>query len=159
MADIIAIKEPVTEQKEDEQAANKMLEDTGHVTGIGGVFFRARGDQQVLNDWYEKNLGMKFDHGMAILNWSDEKDKEDGVTAWKTAPDTTEWFAPSKSEFMINYRVDNLDKIHERLKASNAEIIKGPETYDYGKFLSVLDPDGNRVELWEPPALGSRDKK
>lgn len=124
----------------------------GRVTGIGGVFLKSQGDGKALADWYEKNLGLQIDAriGVAIINWSDDKAKEHGVTAWRTFPKDTDNFEPSKSDFMINYRVDSIDKIHERLKANGVNILKGPESYDYGKFLWIMDPEGNKVELWEP---------
>lgn len=151
----------------DDQAAKELLNcvndcieaqqnKTGKVTGIGGVFFQVKGDEKVLADWYEKNLGMDIKSGFAVIQWSDDKGEDKGQTAWKVAKDTSTWFAPSKSDFMINYRVDNLDAIHERLKKNGAEIVQGPEDYDYGRFLRVMDPDGNKLELWEPKQINGR---
>lgn len=148
--------------KSDASAANEMLncvqdclsQDNreGKVTGIGGVFLKSKGDGRALADWYDKNLGLHIDDrsGVAILNWSDDLAKESGVTAWRTFPKDTNNFEPSNSDFMINYRVDSIEKIHERLKANGVNILKGPESYDYGKFLWIMDPEGNKVELWEP---------
>lgn len=115
----------------------------------------------MLRDWYEENLGLKIDKniGVAKLMWSDDKADDGGVTAWAPSAKTEEWFSPGKPEFMINYRVDNIQAIHERLKKNNANIVQGPESYENGKFLWVLDPDGNKVELWEPRRWNDKNKQ
>jgi predicted enzyme related to lactoylglutathione lyase len=121
------------------------------VTGIGGVFLKSRGKGAELSAWYEKNLGIKLESwGGAILNWTDDKRVDDGQTVWTTADHDTKWFSPSESSFMINYRVDNMDEMLEQLKQNGVEIVKGPDTDFNGKFAWIMDPDGNKVELWEP---------
>jgi predicted enzyme related to lactoylglutathione lyase len=123
------------------------------VTGIGGVFFKSANSAS-LYDWYEKHLGIKQDvpgQG-ASFHWRDAKDPEKpGMTAWSIFPETTKYFDPSKSTFMINYRVENLDALLEVLRAEGVEIDPKREDADYGRFAWITDPEGNKIELWEPP--------
>lgn len=124
------------------------------VTGIGGVFFKSKGDHKALAEWYQKNLGMSPEvWGGVILKWPDDHANDKGVTVWHVAEPNTKWFAPSDASFMINYRVDDLDGMLANLRASGVEILKGPDSDDNGKFAWILDPDGNKVELWEPKAM------
>ena len=128
------------------------------VTGIGGIFFKSKNPQQ-LYDWYEKQLGIQREpHGQgASFPWRELKGADtsepgpEGLTTWCIFPETTKYFGASKAGFMINYRVDNLDALLEDLKKSGVEIDPHREDYDYGRFAWITDPDGNRVELWEPP--------
>lgn len=132
---------------------------TAKVTGIGGVFFKAKGDPKALADWYEKNLGMKLEPwGGAILRWKDDTAEDGGGTAWHVHDAKTDHFEPSKSNFMINYRIDNMDGLIAQLKANGTKIEKGPESHENGKFLWVIDPDGNKVELWEPKIWDEKNK-
>ena len=120
------------------------------VTGIGGVFFKAR-DPKALAAWYATHLGFDLaDFGGAILKWPDDAREDGGLTVWHVAQSDTEWFAPSPSPFMINYRVDDLDALLSQLEAADVEIVSGPETHPNGKFAWIMDPDRNKVELWEP---------
>jgi predicted enzyme related to lactoylglutathione lyase len=121
------------------------------VTGIGGVFFKSAGKGPELAAWYQKNLGLDLESwGGAILKWPDDKADDGGLTVWSAADNDTKWFSPSESSFMINYRVDNLDELLEQLKQNGVEIISGPQADDNGKFAWIMDPDKNKVELWEP---------
>ena len=121
------------------------------VTGIGGVFFKSRGDHTALRTWYQKHLGMPLESwGGAMLKWPEDRAKDDGVTVWQVAERDTKWFAPSDASFMINYRVDDLDEMVASLRAAGVQILKGPDADDTGKFAWIADPDGNKVELWEP---------
>ena len=121
------------------------------VTGIGGVFIKSSKDKDVLNAWYRDNLGINFqDWGGAILEWAEDKQVDGGQTVWTTADPDSKWFAPSESSFMINYRVDDLDGLLTRFKENGVEIVKGPDDDFNGRFAWVMDPDGNKVELWEP---------
>jgi predicted enzyme related to lactoylglutathione lyase len=121
------------------------------VTGIGGVFFKSRGDNAALAAWYQKHLGMTPEPwGGTVLRWADDPARDQGATVWHVAEGDTKWFAPSDASFMINYRVDNLGELLANLKSNGVEILKGPEADDHGKFAWIMDPDGNKVELWEP---------
>lgn len=121
------------------------------VTGIGGVFFKSTGDSAALAAWYRKHLGMSVeDFGGAILRWPDDKAGDGGLTVWHVAKKDSKWFSPSTSSFMINYRVDDLDGLLAQLRAGGVEIVQGPDADENGKFAWIMDPDGNKVELWEP---------
>jgi predicted enzyme related to lactoylglutathione lyase len=124
------------------------------VTGIGGVFFKSAGKGSELAAWYEKNLGISLESwGGAILKWTEDKVVDGGLTVWRTANADSKWFAPSESSFMINYRVDDMDELLDQLKQNGVEILKGPDAEENGKFAWIMDPDGNRIELWEPAAM------
>ena len=130
------------------------------ITGIGGVFFKSRGDNAALAAWYQKHLGLPLEEsfGGAILRWPDDKAEDGGLTVWHVAGKESQWFAPSDSPFMINYRVDNLEEMIAQLRADGVEIISGPESHENGKFAWVMDPEGNKVELWEPMPWDEKDK-
>jgi predicted enzyme related to lactoylglutathione lyase len=129
------------------------------VTGIGGVFIKSKGKGSELAEWYEKNLGLSLESwGGSILKWTDDKAVDGGMTVWSPADSDTKWFSPSESSFMINYRVDNLDEMLASLKENGVEIVKGPDTDFNGKFAWVMDPDGNKVELWEPMVAEENDE-
>lgn len=121
------------------------------VTGIGGVFFKSTGDNAELAAWYKEHLGMTLeDFGGAILKWADDKAEDGGLTVWHVAEKGSEWFSPSNASFMINYRVDDLGELLDQLRARDVQIIQGPESHENGRFAWIMDPDGNKVELWEP---------
>ena len=121
------------------------------VTGIGGIFFKSRNKASELASWYQKNLGLNLENwGGAILRWPEDKAEDGGLTVWSAADSDTKWFSPSESPFMINYRVDNLDELLEQLKQNGVEIVSGPQSDDNGKFAWIMDPDNNKVELWQP---------
>jgi len=129
------------------------------VTGIGGVFFKSRNDRAALAAWYQKHLGMTLEgFGGAILRWPDDKAEDNGLTVWHIAEKESQWFSPSDSAFMINYRVDNLGEMIAQLRADGVEVIRGPESHENGKFAWVMDPDGNKVELWEPMIWDEKNK-
>lgn len=129
------------------------------VTGIGGVFFKSRKDNAALSAWYEKHLGMPLESwGGAILKWPEDTAEDRGLTVWHVAEKDSEWFSPSDSAFMINYRVDNLGELIESLRAQGVEIIAGPESHENGKFAWIMDPDGNKIELWEPMNWDEKNK-
>lgn len=120
------------------------------VTGIGGVFFKCK-DPKAMNAWYKTHLGMDTnDYGFGF-EWREEADPEKkGTTQWSAFPETTKYFEPSSKEFMINYRVHNLEALIVQLKEEGVTILDEMETYDYGKFVHILDAEGNKIELWEP---------
>jgi predicted enzyme related to lactoylglutathione lyase len=129
------------------------------VTGIGGVFFKSTGDNAALAAWYQKHLGMPLEAwGGAILRWPEDRAEDRGLTVWHVAEKDTQWFSPSGASFMINYRVDNLVELLAQLRASGIEAIQGPESHENGKFAWILDPDGNKVELWEPMNWDEKNK-
>jgi predicted enzyme related to lactoylglutathione lyase len=130
------------------------------VTGIGGVFFKTTNDHKALAAWYREHLGMALeDFGGAILRWPDDKAEDRGATVWHVAAKDSEWFSPSTSAFMINYRVDNLDEMLAQLAKAGIQPCKGPESHENGKFAWLLDPDGNKVELWEPMIWDDKNKQ
>lgn len=124
-------------------------ESHGKVTGIGGVFFQSN-DPAALKAWYEKHLGMPMNEHGVMFEWKTLESKR-GVTQWSVMKSGSKYFAPSKSPLMINYRVDNLQAMVKRLKEEKVEVLDSIEVTDYGNFVHVLDGDGNKVELWEPP--------
>jgi catechol 2,3-dioxygenase-like lactoylglutathione lyase family enzyme len=124
------------------------------VTGIGGVFFKSKGDPTALAAWYQQHLGMAPEAwGGVVLRWPDDHAEDKGLTVWHVAKHDTAWFAPSDASFMINYRVDDLGALLDNLRASGIPILKGPDVDVNGAFAWILDPDGNKVELWEPKAM------
>ena len=130
------------------------------VTGIGGVFFKSRGDHAALAAWYRRHLGMPLeDWGGAILRWPQDTAEDRGVTVWHVAATDSEGFSPSTSSFMINYRVDDLGGLLEQLRADGVAIVKGPESHENGKFAWIMDPDGNKIELWEPKTWDEKNKE
>jgi catechol 2,3-dioxygenase-like lactoylglutathione lyase family enzyme len=129
------------------------------ITGVGGVFFKSKGDSAALAAWYQKHLGLPVaDFGGAVLRWPDDKAEDRGLTVWHVAPSDTKWFSPSSSSFMVNYRVDDLHELLAQLRAAGVEIVAGPEAHENGKFAWILDPDGNKVELWEPQLWDEKNK-
>lgn len=130
------------------------------VTGIGGVFIKSRGKGPELTAWYKEHLGMATEEwGGAILKWGDDVAGDGGMTVWHTADRDSDWFSPSESKFMINYRVDSMDGMIEQLKSAGIEILQEPEYHENGVFAWIMDPEGNKVELWEPKAWDEANKR
>lgn len=128
------------------------------ITGIGGVFFKSKGDHAALAAWYQKHLGLKLEPwGGAVLRWPEDPARDKGATVWHVAKPDTQWFAPSDASFMINYRVDDLGELLANLQAAGIEILKGPQSDEQGKFAWIVDPDGNKVELWEPKSSDQKN--
>lgn len=123
------------------------------VTGIGGIFFKAK-DPGALGAWYKRHLGIDVQEwGGAAFRWTDAEGQPiAGTTAWNVASAESDYFAPSSSPFMINYRVADLHALLEALRAEGCNVLEKTEESEYGKFAWVIDPEGNKVELWEPPA-------
>jgi predicted enzyme related to lactoylglutathione lyase len=120
------------------------------VTGIGGIFFKCK-DPKKMKEWYKTHLGLNTNDYGATFNWrEDENPTQKGSTTWSPFPETTKYFEPSTKDFMINYRVMDLEALVEQLKNEGVTIVDAIETYDYGKFVHILDAEGNKVELWQP---------
>jgi len=127
------------------------------VTGLGGVFFKCD-DPQLMNEWYAKNLGLATSEYGTTFEWRQADDpSKKGSTTWSTFPKDTGYFKPSVKPFMINYRVENIVALVEELKKDNVTVIDEIAEYEYGKFVHVLDPEGNIIELWEPKDDSDQD--
>jgi predicted enzyme related to lactoylglutathione lyase len=119
------------------------------VTGIGGIFFKCK-DPKKVRDWYSKNLGLNTNSYGAVFEWRQGKDTtKKGFTQWSPFKETTKYFEPSTKDFMINYRVENLEVLLTQLKKDSVTIVDKMETAEYGKFIHILDNEGNKIELWE----------
>lgn len=120
------------------------------VTGLGGVFIKCENPQK-MNDWYAKNLGLQIGEYGTTFQWRElDNPSIKGSTAWCTFAKESKYFNPSVKPFMINYRVENLVTMVDELKKENVTIVDEISEYEYGKFVHVLDPEGNIIELWEP---------
>lgn len=120
----------------------------GHITGVGGVFFKAK-DPKTLAAWYRDVLELPVEAwGGAALRY--DAPKHPPVVAWNAFPASTDYFAPSTSGFMINYAVDDMDALLERLHAKNVTVLKRDDNDPNGRFAWILDPEGNKIELWQP---------
>jgi predicted enzyme related to lactoylglutathione lyase len=122
------------------------------VVGIGGVFIKSE-NPEALKDWYRTHLGMDIqDWGGVVFKWSTpDNPNPDGATVWSVFEGSSQYFAPSKAQFMVNYRVEDLAAVLDALRSEGCDVDEKTEDSEYGKFGWVMDPDGNRVELWEPP--------
>jgi len=120
------------------------------VTGIGGIFFKCK-DPKAINEWYKAHLGLNTSPYGTSFEWREAEDSaKKGITQWAPFADSTKYFEPSTKDFMINYRVENLEALVEQLKNEGVTIVDKIEGSEYGKFVHVLDPEGNKIELWEP---------
>ncbi|MGH2646879.1 MAG: VOC family protein [Ginsengibacter sp.] len=120
------------------------------VTGIGGIFFKCK-DPKQMREWYKTHLGLNTNDYGATFEWREADDStKKGSTTWSPFGETTKYFEPSTKDFMINYRVVNLEALVEDLKKEGVTIVDKIETYDYGKFVHIIDMEGNKIELWEP---------
>ncbi len=122
------------------------------VTGIGGIFFKCA-DPKKMNEWYEKHLGIPVADYGTMFEWRElDNPEKTGYTVWSPFPADTKYFDPSKKDFMINYRVENIEALVEELKNAGVKILDEITDSEYGKFVHILDPEGNSIELFEPPA-------
>jgi len=120
------------------------------VTGIGGIFFKCK-DPGKMKEWYKTNLGLNTNEYGAVFEWYQGADStKKGFTQWSPFKETTKYFLPSTADFMINYRVENIAALVEELKKSGVTMVDSIQSFDYGKFVHVLDPEKNNIELWEP---------
>ncbi len=118
------------------------------VTGVGGIFFKTK-DPKAVKDWYRDHLGFNTDQWGATFWWKN-KEGDDCSTQWSPFKEDTDYFEPSKKEFMMNFRVENLDELLETLKAEGVQVLAKTESLEEGKFGWIIDLEGNKIELWEP---------
>ena len=123
------------------------------VTGIGGIFFNAN-DPVALRAWYKQHLGIDVQEwGGTAFTWADASgNPTKGTTVWSIGAANGEHFAPSKSTFMVNYRVEDLAVLLQAILDEGCNVLEKTDDSEYGKFAWVIDPEGNKVELWQPPA-------
>ena len=120
------------------------------VTGIGGIFFKCK-DPKKVREWYQTHLGLNTNQYGTVFEWYQGADStKKGFSQWSPFKETTKYFEPSTKEFMINYRVENLEALVEELKKEGVTITDSLQTVDYGKFVHIMDIEGNKIELWEP---------
>ena len=122
----------------------------GRILGIGGIFFKSANQQQ-MREWYGKHLGLADKGGGVMMPWREKDNPEkEHVTVWTVFPGNTKYFEPSQAAFMVNYIVDDLDALLERLQKEGVKIDPKRQDADYGRFAWIYDPDGNKIELWQP---------
>jgi len=128
------------------------------VVGIGGVFIKSK-NPEALKSWYRTHLGMDIQEwGGVTFHWrTPENPDQDGATVWSVFDESSTYFDPSEASFMINYRVENLHAVLKALRAEGCGVDEKTEESEFGKFGWVMDPDGNRVELWEPPRGSTKE--
>lgn len=120
------------------------------VTGIGGIFFKCK-DPKKIREWYQTHLGLNTNEYGSVFEWHQGADNtKKGFTQWSPFSQSTKYFEPSAKEFMINYRVENLESLVETLKKEGVTVVDEIETFEYGKFVHILDVEGNKIELWQP---------
>ena len=120
------------------------------VTGVGGIFFFCENPKET-REWYQKNLGIDTnDYGASFESRNMQNPDEINILQWSPFKQGSDYFAPSKKEFMINYRVQNIEGLLEQLRQNGVTILDEIQSYDYGKFLHIMDAEGNKIELWEP---------
>jgi len=123
---------------------------TPKVTGIGGIFFFADNPRET-REWYAKNLGFDVnDWGSTFRSRNNERPEEINALQWSPFKNGDEYFSPSKKDFMINYQVQNIEGLVQKLQENGVTILDSIATYEYGKFIHIMDADGNKIELWEP---------
>ena len=119
-------------------------------TGIGGIFFKCK-DPKKMREWYKAHLGLNTNQYGAVFEWRQGADTtKKGFTQWSPFSEKTKYFDPSTKDFMINYRVENLEALVEQLKNEGVTIVDKIEDSEYGKFVHILDIEGNKIQLWEP---------
>lgn len=137
-----AFKEMLTTQNSEPQKIKR-------VSGIGGIFFKCK-DPKKMREWYRTELGIQTNQYGAVFEWYQGADStKKGFTQWSPFNEKTKYFEPSTKDFMINYRVENLPALITELKKNNVTIVDTMEDYEYGKFIHIMDPEGNKIELWQ----------
>jgi predicted enzyme related to lactoylglutathione lyase len=154
----------MTEQKKQSNEPLSKQDTTAKVTGIGGIFFFSDNPEKT-KEWYSENLGLEVNQwGSSFEFRNANRPDEINYLQWSPFKQGSEYFSPSKKEFMINYRVQNIEGLVNKLKENGATILDSIETYDYGKFVHIMDAEGNKIELWEPvdsvfTAMGGKTTK
>lgn len=132
------------------ESSNEKKQTMRKVTGIGGIFFKCK-DPKNMREWYQANLGLNTSEYGAVFEWYQGADStKKGFTTWSPFAEKTKYFEPSDKDYMINYRVENLDALLKELQKNGVTILDQVESVEYGKFVHILDPEGNKIELWEP---------
>lgn len=141
----------MAENKDQIEKTASKVDNAPKVTGVGGIFFYSDNLEET-QKWYEENLGIEMnDWGSSSFDSRDINNPEQiNTLQWKPFKKEDEYFSPSKKEFMINYQVQNIEGLVDKLKKNGVTILDSLETYDYGKFIHILDKEGNKIELWEP---------
>ena len=135
---------------QESEKSTVMNDTTPKVTGIGGIFFKCENPKAV-REWYGKNLGLAInEYGSPFEFRNAHRPDEINYLSWSPFEDSTKYFDPSEKEFMINYRVQNIEALVEKLKKNGVTIVDEITAYEYGKFVHIMDLDGNKIELWEP---------
>lgn len=120
------------------------------VTGIGGIFFKCKNPEEMKN-WYSTNLGLKTNEYGSLFEFrNSDRPEEINYLQWSVFKENSNYFDPSEKGFMINYRVENIDSLVQELRTAGVTICDEIESFDYGKFVHIMDPEGNKIELWEP---------
>lgn len=141
---------PFSDKEEEKQNENIMKDKTPKVTGIGGIFFQSENPKEI-SKWYGKHLGLAIDDYGSPFEFRNANNPEEiNYLRWSPFEKGTDYFQPSKKDFMINYRVQNIDALVEQLKENGVQVVDEIVEYEYGKFVHIMDPDGNKIELWEP---------
>lgn len=138
------------ESKSTNMKEDQTIDTTPRVTGIGGIFFRCE-DPEKIKEWYGNNLGLTIDDYGSAFEFRNANDPEEiNYLRWSPFEQGTEYFAPSEKDFMINYRVYDLEGLVKKLRKEGVEFVDEIESYEYGKFIHLVDPEGTKIELWEP---------
>ncbi|MFZ1686612.1 MAG: VOC family protein [Flavobacteriales bacterium] len=130
-------------------SAPNTINDAPRATGIGGIFFKSS-DPVALRAWYLKHLGMPMNEYGALFEFRDNDSDGKGYLQWSPFAARTTYFGPSTKDFMINYRVQHIEALVERMRKDGVSFTDSLEHYEYGAFIHAMDPDGNKLELWEP---------
>jgi predicted enzyme related to lactoylglutathione lyase len=151
VAAILALTQPVFSQSKPAEKQQTPNTQVRRVTGIGGIFFKSK-NPKALTQWYRDHLGLNIEKwGGVAFRWADDPSEGKGTTVWSPFKDSTKYFEPSSSSFMINFRVADLHALLAALRAEGCQVLDKVEESAEGKFGYVIDPEGNKLELWEPP--------
>jgi predicted enzyme related to lactoylglutathione lyase len=148
------------DQKNQTDNSTSPVDTTPKVTGVGGIFFFSDNPKET-KEWYAKNLGLKINEWGSCSFESRNINRPDEITSlqWKPFKKEDEYFSPSKKDFMINYQVQNIEGLVNKLKENGVTILDSIATYDFGKFVHIMDTEGNKIELWEPVEDGKTTKQ